>query len=88
MLEKTHNRRCRGGQDFLYPQIVLSEGKLMGQLMSFSRPMQWYRSHADLIWPDGPFKDKFPEDSEEAPFCGYKKEDMSRTAPESSLNRM
>ncbi len=24
--------------------------------MSFSRPIQWYQSHADLIWPDGTFK--------------------------------
>ncbi len=25
-------------------------------LMSFSRPIQWYHSHADPIWPDGTFK--------------------------------
>ncbi len=24
--------------------------------MSFSRPFQWYHSHADPIWPDGTFK--------------------------------
>ena len=24
--------------------------------MSFSRPIQWYHSHAGLIWPDGTFK--------------------------------
>jgi hypothetical protein len=24
--------------------------------MSFSRPIHWYRSHADSIWPDGIFK--------------------------------
>ncbi len=24
--------------------------------MSFSRPIQWYHSHADPIWPDGIFK--------------------------------
>jgi hypothetical protein len=24
--------------------------------MSFSRPIQWYHSHADPIWPDGTFK--------------------------------
>jgi hypothetical protein len=24
--------------------------------MFFSRPIQWYHSHADLIWPDGTFK--------------------------------
>jgi hypothetical protein len=24
--------------------------------MSFSRPIQWYRSHADPICPDGTFK--------------------------------
>ncbi len=23
--------------------------------MSFSRPIQWYHSHPDLIWPDGTF---------------------------------
>jgi hypothetical protein len=23
--------------------------------MSFSRPFQWYHSHADPIWPDGTF---------------------------------
>jgi hypothetical protein len=23
--------------------------------MSFSRPIQWYHSHADPIWPDGTF---------------------------------
>ncbi len=25
--------------------------------MSFSRPIQWYNSHADPILPDGTFKD-------------------------------
>jgi hypothetical protein len=24
--------------------------------MYFSRPIQWYHSHADQIWPDGTFK--------------------------------
>jgi hypothetical protein len=24
--------------------------------MFFSRPIQWYHSHADSIWPDGTFK--------------------------------
>jgi hypothetical protein len=24
--------------------------------MSISRPIQWYHSHADPIWPDGTFK--------------------------------
>jgi hypothetical protein len=24
--------------------------------MSFLRPMQWFHSHADPIWPDGTFK--------------------------------
>ncbi len=24
--------------------------------MSFSRPNQWYHSHADPIWPDGTFQ--------------------------------
>jgi hypothetical protein len=24
---------------------------------SFSRHIQWYHSHADLIWPDGIFQD-------------------------------
>ncbi len=23
--------------------------------MAFSRPIQWYHSHADPIWPDGTF---------------------------------
>jgi hypothetical protein len=23
--------------------------------MSYSRPFQWYHSHADTIWPDGTF---------------------------------
>ncbi len=26
--------------------------------MSFSRPIQWYHSHADPIWPDGTFKSR------------------------------
>jgi hypothetical protein len=26
------------------------------RLMSFSRPIQWYHSQADLIWPNGTFK--------------------------------
>jgi len=26
--------------------------------MSFSRPIQWYHSPADPIWPDGTFKDR------------------------------
>ncbi len=26
--------------------------------MSFSRPIQWYHSHADPIWPDGTFNMK------------------------------
>jgi hypothetical protein len=25
--------------------------------MSFLRPIQWYHSHADPIWPDGTLKD-------------------------------
>jgi hypothetical protein len=25
-------------------------------MMSFSRPIHWYHSHADPIWPDGTFK--------------------------------
>jgi hypothetical protein len=24
--------------------------------MSYSRPIQWYHSHVDPIWPDGTFK--------------------------------
>ncbi len=27
--------------------------------MFFSRPIQWYHSHADPIWPDGTFKSLF-----------------------------
>ncbi len=27
--------------------------------MSFSRPIQWYHSHADSIWPDGTFNIAF-----------------------------
>jgi hypothetical protein len=27
--------------------------------MTFSRPIQWYHSHADSIWPDGTFKGFF-----------------------------
>jgi hypothetical protein len=27
--------------------------------MSFSRPIQWYHYHADLIWPDGPLRYRF-----------------------------
>ncbi len=26
--------------------------------MSFSRPFQWYQSHAEPFWPDGTFKGK------------------------------
>jgi hypothetical protein len=26
--------------------------------MSFTRPIQWYHSHADPIWPDGTFKNR------------------------------
>jgi hypothetical protein len=26
--------------------------------MSLSRPIQWYNSHADPIWPDGTFKER------------------------------
>jgi hypothetical protein len=29
--------------------------KNLQRLMSFSRPIQWYHSHADPIWPDGIF---------------------------------
>jgi hypothetical protein len=29
--------------------------KTLLQLMSFSKPIQWYHSHADPIWPDGTF---------------------------------
>ncbi len=32
--------------------------KNLKRLMSFSRPIQWYHSHADPIWPDGIFKHK------------------------------
>ncbi len=28
--------------------------------MSFSRPIHWYHSHADPIWPDGTFKFPVP----------------------------
>jgi hypothetical protein len=27
-----------------------------GCMMSFPRPIEWYHSHADLIWPAGTFK--------------------------------
>ncbi len=30
--------------------------KIPKRLMSFSRPIQWYHSHADPIWPGGTFK--------------------------------
>jgi hypothetical protein len=30
--------------------------KNLKQLMSFSRPIQWYHSHADPIWPDSTCK--------------------------------
>ncbi len=29
--------------------------------MSFSRPIQWYHSHADPIWPDGNFNKQTEE---------------------------
>jgi hypothetical protein len=29
--------------------------KNLERLMSFSRPIQWYHSHADPIWPEGTF---------------------------------
>jgi hypothetical protein len=28
--------------------------------MSFSRPIQWYHSHVDPIWPDGTFNGPWP----------------------------
>ncbi len=27
--------------------------------MSFSRPIQWYHSHADPVWPDSTFNSRF-----------------------------
>jgi hypothetical protein len=43
---------------FLYEEdqkfkIRIKNKKNLQQLMSFSRPIQWYHSHADIIWPDG-----------------------------------
>jgi hypothetical protein len=29
--------------------------------MSFLRPIQWYQSHADPVWPDGTFKSLVPQ---------------------------
>jgi hypothetical protein len=40
-------------------QIFKSEikkSKTFLRLMFFTRPIQWYHSHADPIWPDGTFK--------------------------------
>ncbi len=45
-------------QNFESFQILKSDikkSKTYIRLMSFSRPMQWYHSHADPIWPDGTF---------------------------------
>jgi hypothetical protein len=32
------------------------KSKNLERLMSFTRPIQWYHSHVDPIWPDGTFK--------------------------------
>ncbi len=29
--------------------------------MFFSRPIQWYHSHADPIWPDGTFNELYAD---------------------------
>ncbi len=40
--------------------------------MSFSRPIQWYHSHADPIWPDG-FFNSYTDKKENQIFLIYKK---------------
>ncbi len=40
--------------------------------MSFSRPIQWYHSHADTIWPDGSFN-SYTDKKENQIFLIYKK---------------
>jgi hypothetical protein len=51
--------------------------------MSFSRPFQWYHSHADPIWPDGTFKPSPLFQVERANCEGVI---LSFTAPGSSLD--
>ncbi len=41
--------------------IKYSRYKKPFALMSFSRLVQWYHSHADPIWPDGTYKDKLAD---------------------------
>jgi hypothetical protein len=39
--------------------------------MTFFRPIQWYHSHADPIWPDGTFKATCRMDWERDPGHSY-----------------
>jgi hypothetical protein len=39
----------------VFPRVKLKNQKPIA-LTSFSRPIQWYHSHVDLIWPDDTFK--------------------------------
>jgi hypothetical protein len=48
---KLHRTLCF----FKYSQLNLKNQKPIS-VDDFLRPIQWYHSHADLIWPDGTFK--------------------------------
>jgi hypothetical protein len=48
-------KRLRTSNSFQIFKIKNKNNNKTIQLMSCSRPIQWYHSHADLIWPDGIF---------------------------------
>jgi hypothetical protein len=57
--------------------------------MSFSRPLQWYHSHADPIWPDGNFNNPPPPYSQLLSHAGGIRKKHAKTtlhwSPSSSM---
>jgi hypothetical protein len=49
-------KRLRTLKSFKKLKIKIKNQKPTVVAMSFSRPIQWYRSHVDPIWQDGTFK--------------------------------
>ncbi len=50
--------------------------------MSFSRPFQWYHSHANLIWPDGTFNTVLKSTKSRELFAFDFSSSSSTTAPD------
>jgi hypothetical protein len=51
-------KRLRTLKSFQIFKVKIKKIKNLSRLIFFSKPIQWYHSHADLIWLDGTFEDK------------------------------